>query len=155
MNVFDKTLLFEMSFALMRRFAFIEVASPSDAVFEALIDREAERRRNGADLAKELLAAPKAEGPGPAVFMDIARFLRARQIRSERTRRSSLFETFYSYLLPQFEGIDDDKVRPSTALSGTRRRPVSFANTYARRSMRSSDWSSRRHVKPRMTSSGR
>ena len=29
MNVFDKTLLFEMSFALMRRFAFIEVASPS------------------------------------------------------------------------------------------------------------------------------
>ena len=28
MNVFDKSLLFEMSFALMRRFAFIEVASP-------------------------------------------------------------------------------------------------------------------------------
>ncbi len=26
MNVFDKSLLFEMSFALMRRFAFIEVA---------------------------------------------------------------------------------------------------------------------------------
>ena len=31
MNVFDKTLLFEMSFALMRRFAFIEVASPAPA----------------------------------------------------------------------------------------------------------------------------
>ena len=29
MNVFDKTLLFEMSFALMRRFAFVEVPSPS------------------------------------------------------------------------------------------------------------------------------
>ena len=28
MNVFDKSLLFEMSFALMRRFAFIEVPSP-------------------------------------------------------------------------------------------------------------------------------
>jgi MoxR-like ATPase len=40
MNVFDKNLLFEMSFALMRRFAFVEVASPSRAVSDALIDRE-------------------------------------------------------------------------------------------------------------------
>jgi MoxR-like ATPase len=31
MNVFDKSLLFEMSFALMRRFAFIEVPSPRKA----------------------------------------------------------------------------------------------------------------------------
>ena len=28
MNVFDKFLLFEMSYALMRRFAFIEVPAP-------------------------------------------------------------------------------------------------------------------------------
>src|SRR6056297_721171 len=30
MNVFDKNLLFEMSYALMRRFAFIEVGTPDD-----------------------------------------------------------------------------------------------------------------------------
>ena len=40
MNVFDKSLLFEMSFALMRRFAFIEVPSPPAAVFQSLWGRE-------------------------------------------------------------------------------------------------------------------
>src|SRR6188768_3437210 len=34
MNVFDKNLLFDMSYALMRRFAFIEVGTPSDAAYE-------------------------------------------------------------------------------------------------------------------------
>ena len=33
MNMFDKNLLFEMSFALMRRFAFIEVPSPDAQAF--------------------------------------------------------------------------------------------------------------------------
>ena len=35
MNVFDKSLLFEMSFALMRRFAFIEVPSPDEDTFRS------------------------------------------------------------------------------------------------------------------------
>src|SRR3954452_18822074 len=38
MNVFDKNLLFEMSYALMRRFAFIEVMSPSEDVFSKLLE---------------------------------------------------------------------------------------------------------------------
>src|SRR5207248_698763 len=37
MNVFDKSLLFEMSYALMRRFAFIEVPSPQPEVFAAIV----------------------------------------------------------------------------------------------------------------------
>src|SRR5260221_969070 len=37
MNVFDKNLLFEMSFALMRRFAFVEVTAPSEDDYRALI----------------------------------------------------------------------------------------------------------------------
>src|SRR5262249_13753397 len=32
MNVFDKSLLFEMSFALMRRFAFVEIPAPEDTI---------------------------------------------------------------------------------------------------------------------------
>ena len=40
MNVFDKALLFEMSFALMRRFAFVEVAVPDhDDFHQLLLDR--------------------------------------------------------------------------------------------------------------------
>jgi MoxR-like ATPase len=75
MNVFDKTLLFEMSFALMRRFAFIEVASPSQAVFEALIDREAGGETAPAYLAKQLLQLRQLKDLGPAVYMDLARYL--------------------------------------------------------------------------------
>ncbi len=38
MNVFDKNLLFDMSYALMRRFAFIEVGTPSDEAYEKLLE---------------------------------------------------------------------------------------------------------------------
>jgi MoxR-like ATPase len=106
MNVFDKSLLFEMSFALMRRFAFIEVASPSETVFQALIDRETAGDSRAATLAKELLSLRAIKDLGPAVFMDLARFLRERITISEAEDGQLLFESFYSYLLPQFEGID-------------------------------------------------
>jgi MoxR-like ATPase len=79
MNVFDKSLLFEMSFALMRRFAFVEVPSPSDEVFHALIEREAQPDIQAADLAKRFLPLRRFKDLGPAVFMDLARFARVRR----------------------------------------------------------------------------
>jgi MoxR-like ATPase len=105
MNVFDKTLLFEMSFALMRRFAFIEVASPSDSVFESLIEQQA-AGAEPASLAKKLLPIRELKDLGPAVFMDLAKFLRERLTLDDAEEGQLLFEAFYSYLLPQFEGID-------------------------------------------------
>jgi MoxR-like ATPase len=107
MNVFDKNLLFEMSFALMRRFAFIEVASPSRAVFEALIDRETGGEAAPASLAKRLLEIRELKDLGPAVYMDLARYLRERMAIGPADESDLLFESFFSYLLPQFEGIDD------------------------------------------------
>lgn len=106
MNVFDKSLLFEMSFALMRRFAFVEVASPSDAVFEALIERETAGGSRASELARKLLALRQMKDLGPAVFMDLARFLRERIAITDADDGQLLFEAFYSYLLPQFEGVD-------------------------------------------------
>lgn len=107
MNVFDKTLLFEMSFALMRRFAFIEVPSPGSEVCEALIEREAGEVPKAAELAKRLLGLRELKDLGPAVYMDIARYLCSRiEIGDGEADGQLLFEAFYSYLLPQFEGID-------------------------------------------------
>jgi MoxR-like ATPase len=105
MNVFDKTLLFEMSFALMRRFAFIEVASPSLSVFESLIEQQA-AGPEPASLAKRLLPVRELKDLGPAVFMDLAKFLRERLALDHADDGQLLFEAFYSYLLPQFEGVD-------------------------------------------------
>jgi len=106
MNVFDKTLLFEMSFALMRRFAFIEVASPSAAVFEGLIDKASSGDPRAAGLTKQLLRLRVVRDVGPAVYMDLARYLRERVALGDAEDGQLLFEGFYSYLLPQFEGID-------------------------------------------------
>ncbi|MCX8495923.1 MAG: AAA family ATPase [Akkermansiaceae bacterium] len=106
MNVFDKSLLFEMSFALMRRFAFIEVASPSNAIFEALIDREALAEARPADLTKRLLSLRRLKDLGPAVFMDLAKYMRQRIVLDDAPDGQLIFEGFYSYLLPQFEGVE-------------------------------------------------
>ena len=102
MNVFDKNLLFEMSYALMRRFAFIEVASPDEAAFRRLLA--------GSDLVQELLALRVFKDLGPAVFLDSMRYVRRRS-EDEITHSRLLFEVFYAYFLPQFEGVDDAGAR--------------------------------------------
>jgi MoxR-like ATPase len=106
MNVFDKSLLFEMSFALMRRFAFVEVPAPSISIFHALIDRAAAPDVDAATLAKQFLVVRQFKDLGPAVFIDLARFLRERRQIGSVQPAVAGFEGFYGYLLPQFEGID-------------------------------------------------
>ena len=123
MNVFDKSLLFEMSYALMRRFAFVEIPSPADAVFGELIDQVTQKpaAREG---TKKLLAVRGVKDIGPAVFMDIARYLTERDRTGADAEATLIFEAFYGYLLPQFEGINDDqgmqlynKLRPLIGVS--------------------------------------
>jgi MoxR-like ATPase len=111
MNVFDKSLLFEMSFALMRRFAFIEVPSPEPAVFATLWNRELDGLPDGqaeiiGETLTQLMALRSLKDIGPAVFLDMARF--AAQYLSaggEIPAGQLAFQLFYSYLLPQYEGI--------------------------------------------------
>jgi len=107
MNVFDKSLLFEMSFALMRRFAFIEVPSPPKEDFIALIAEQTGDDTAAAELAAKFLDLRALKDLGPAVFMDLARFLRTRRQITDPGDGQLAFEAFYSYLLPQFEGIDE------------------------------------------------
>src|SRR4051794_939539 len=109
MNVFDKSLLFEMSYALMRRFAFIEVGLPDSSTFAGLIDEWAGDDRAAASLTKQLQVVSKIKPIGPAVFRDIVRFIRERRSVASAENGQILFEAFYSYLLPQFEGIDDQQ----------------------------------------------
>ena len=108
MNVFDKSLLFEMSYALMRRFAFIEVASPEEDVFKGLI-RAAVEDPAATETATKLLIVRTVKDIGPAVYLDIARYDEQRRAGGTVDDAVLIFETFYSYLLPQFEGIDDEQ----------------------------------------------
>ena len=67
MNVFDKNLLFEMSYALMRRFAFVEVTCPSDEAYHELLE-------GPGDIVRELLPLRRFRDLGPAVYLDAAKF---------------------------------------------------------------------------------
>jgi MoxR-like ATPase len=99
-NVFDKNLLFEMSYALMRRFAFIEVTSPSEEAFRKLVAGPGE-------LVASLLVLREQRDLGPAVYLDAARYV-ARRLEDGISESRALFEVFYAYFLPQFEGVEDD-----------------------------------------------
>jgi energy-coupling factor transporter ATP-binding protein EcfA2 len=101
MNVFDKNLLFEMSYALMRRFAFVEVTSPSDQDYEELLE-------GPGDIVRELLVLRRYRDLGPAVYLDAARFAERRS-KDQPSRSRLVYEIFYAYFLPQFEGIDDEQ----------------------------------------------
>jgi energy-coupling factor transporter ATP-binding protein EcfA2 len=101
MNVFDKNLLFEMSYALMRRFAFVEVTSPSEDVFHRLLE-------GGGAVVRQLLPLRAYRDLGPAVYLDAAKFA-ARRAADNPTESRLLYETFYAYFLPQFEGMDDTR----------------------------------------------
>ena len=101
MNVFDKNLLFEMSYALMRRFAFVEVTCPSDEAYHELLE-------GPGDIVRELLPLRRFRDLGPAVYLDAAKFA-VRRSEDQPTRSRLLYEVFYAYFLPQFEGIDDEQ----------------------------------------------
>jgi hypothetical protein len=99
MNVFDKNLLFEMSYALMRRFAFVEVTSPDEAVFEELL-------AGPGKLVTRLLSLRRFRDLGPAVYLDAARYA-ARRSADDVSESRVLYEVFYGFFLPQFEGMDE------------------------------------------------
>ena len=102
MNVFDKNLLFDMSYALMRRFAFVEVSSPSDEIYEQLLDRA------GGDVVRHLLPLRQFRDLGPACYLDACRYA-DRRANDDPTPSRLLYEVFYSFFLPQFEGMDENR----------------------------------------------
>src|SRR5437879_559138 len=67
MNLFDKNLLHRLSYALMRRFAFIEVPSPSQASMRKLL-------KGPGEIVAKLLVLRRLRDLGPALYIDAQRF---------------------------------------------------------------------------------
>jgi MoxR-like ATPase len=114
MNSYDKTSLYEMSYAFMRRFAFIYVDAPeipdSDEEREQLVERYAGEW--GIDAGEALyrdvgriwyeLNENVAERPiGPAIVKDILQHASG----SSGDSRRVLTEAVLSYVFPQLEGV--------------------------------------------------
>ena len=114
-NVLDRALLFDLSFALMRRFAFIEVNAPDadgyrELIHRALADAAADTPTvvRVEDLVGRLLALTDQRPLGPALFMDAARYVAAYLYDDPDVPDADLvLGAFFAYLLPQFEGVDE------------------------------------------------
>ena len=94
--------LFEFSYALMRRFAFVEVDTPDDADLRVLLGEDIH-------LLGPLVELKDLRGMGPAVFLEAAEYARRRS-RDDVTRSRLLYEVAFGYFLPQFRNQDPELV---------------------------------------------
>lgn len=114
-NVLDRALLFDLSFALMRRFAFIEVTPPDEDGYRELVHRalaDLAENTSAVDRVEELVLAMlpliHQRALGPALFMDAAKYMAAYIHDDPGASDADLvLGAFFAFLLPQFEGADE------------------------------------------------
>jgi MoxR-like ATPase len=110
MNTYDKASLYEMSYAFMRRFAFIPVPVPQH-IDENLVKKYLklwgieDRSINDIDLVQGLVRVwrivNKYRAVGPALIEDVARYV---------CQQGDYLSAIILYILPQFEGISGDLI---------------------------------------------
>ena len=111
MNVDDKDSLFDLSYAFMRRFIFIEVDLPKEDKFKELIKNWS----NDLDdyystRLLELYYITEYRKIGPAIFKDMIDYIRCRNELDNNDKKLVLSEAICSYILPQLEGLNKNKL---------------------------------------------
>lgn len=119
MNVDDKDSLFDLSYAFMRRFMFIEVDLPEETQYKRLIKMWSN------DLSEEytnnllrVYDVIKFRKLGPAIFKDMTEYIKFRDEISDDSTDLILAEAISSYIVPQFEGLNRNKVEQIRKLMG-------------------------------------
>lgn len=122
MNVYDKSYLFAMSFAFMRRFAFIDVELPQLSAYQKLYTDWLKPPGNLYDAFQDRFnnLVKKEENPlmkrrelGPAIVKDMIAYLadRAGQQSLETEEAANYFaEAFLLYVAPQLDGLDQTSI---------------------------------------------
>ncbi|MFX1298966.1 MAG: AAA family ATPase, partial [Promethearchaeota archaeon] len=116
MNSYDKTSLYEMSFAFMRRFAFIYIDTP-------------QKRETRVKILNDFLAThvitPKLEATilnfwektddlrkvGPAIFKDIIEYIVKYGPENEDDELNAFLDGIVAYIVPQLEGLDEANLK--------------------------------------------
>lgn len=106
MNTIDKSSLFEMSYAFMRRFAFIPVSVPK-SITESLVDEYLKVWSVQDYLYTDTLTSlwrsiNEYRKIGPAIVRDIANYT---------AEDGDFTSAIILYVLPQFEGLSDYKIK--------------------------------------------
>ncbi|WP_436909559.1 AAA family ATPase [Halosimplex marinum] len=118
MNTYDKTSLYEMSYAFMRRFAFVRISAPdipqSDGEIEDLMhqyadawgldveDRDRERLIGIGRIWRKMNHAIDDRAIGPALVKDMLEYTRENETLALEDR---LTEAVVSFIFPQLEGV--------------------------------------------------
>ncbi|MEW5872884.1 MAG: CHAT domain-containing protein [Chloroflexota bacterium] len=129
MNVYDKHFLFQMSFAFMRRFAFVDADLPPEADFLALRQEWIEKTALGSVRAAAGEAASlftrlhQRDTPlmsrralGPAIAKDMIHYVGDRfkhtpaAQRTPQTVPEAVAEAVLLYAVPQLDGLDDPEI---------------------------------------------
>jgi MoxR-like ATPase len=98
MNTSDRGLLFTLSRALMRRFAFVNVSTPDDHVYRKLL-------QGPGRVVDKLLPLHELQDIGPAIFLDAADYAAIR-ILDGVDPSLVVLEAFNAYFLPQLDALD-------------------------------------------------
>jgi 5-methylcytosine-specific restriction protein B len=128
MNTYDKTSLYEMSYAFMRRFAFIRVPAPkfstgdddtarSELTIEmnAYIDAwdgldPSDEERDAIGLVwKQTNQAVDDRSIGPAIVRDMLAYVTNRHTSAADDLSERVTEAVISYIFPQLEGVPERK----------------------------------------------
>ena len=112
MNVDDKDSLFDLSYAFMRRFMFIEVDLPNEKEYKRIIDFWANNLDdyyiNKLIQLYDIIYYRKL---GPAIFKDMISYIEARDKLGDSTHDEILGEAISSYIVPQLEGLNKSKIK--------------------------------------------
>ena len=108
MNTFDKSSLYEMSYAFMRRFAFISIEVPikiDDDIIRQYVKvwKLAEDNEIIPNLSKIWTIINERRKIGPAIIEDLYRHL-----LSTKLSGLAYSEAIIMYVFPQFEGLSDE-----------------------------------------------
>lgn len=108
MNLRDKATLFRLSYALLRRFAIIDVPAPDDATMRAIANADAQRlglEQRYADLASATFTRSDGIGSvvelGPAMLRDILSYVKQRG-----PSELAVGEGVELFVLPQLDGLE-------------------------------------------------
>jgi 5-methylcytosine-specific restriction protein B len=109
MNSYDKTSLYEMSYAFMRRFAFIRVDAPSQNLEDHLKeynshwkhDVESEELQAIAEIWEKTNSAVEGRKIGPAIAEDMLGFV----AEDKRKMEQKATDAVINYIFPQLEGV--------------------------------------------------
>jgi hypothetical protein len=118
LNTRDRDLLFSLSYALMRRFAVVDLSVPSQDEFLEILKEKGMTGSETADVRIQALLDLPFRRLGPAILLDLAAFVRERLKLAPRDVDQALANGLLAFVMPQLDDLSRPKqVRVTRFLS--------------------------------------